>query len=278
MDPDSRLPKRAWCTGVWDKNCSDKPDGNLDGTAEMMILQTSTESGHPIFRASSAFERGELDSREHGNKSSQFNDDERIMEMLLRTVVFVNQLSIYGALVDLCKESDKISSEDSAEDSSEDSESSGTRHAKEFLEMRRLNREFFMWCLKTRCLLVRNAAISETDTSRTSKTSTTKSAIRTSRKLRLLCRSENWRYYRELRGNPQASSSSTSHWPTSQWQTSWSSWQPTSSEKWWWISVSWRQNFQKIYRRCSEDTHSEYTSVQCSVFTSAERKRRAWLK
>ena len=32
---------------------------------------------------------------------------------------------------------------------------------------------------------------------------------------------------------PAASSSSTSQWPTSQWQTSWSSWKPTSSEKWW---------------------------------------------
>ena len=42
-----------------------------------------------------------------------------------------------------------------------------------------------------------------------------------------------WRYYREPRGNPStASSSSTSQWQTLQWQTSWSSWQPTSSEKW----------------------------------------------
>ena len=109
----------------WDKNCSDKPDGNLDRTAEMRIFQTSTESGHSIFRASSAFERGELDSREHGKTSTQFNDDERIMEMLLRRVVLVNQLSIYGALADLCKELDKNSSEDSGEDS-EDSESSRT--------------------------------------------------------------------------------------------------------------------------------------------------------
>ena len=43
-----------------------------------------------------------------------------------------------------------------------------------------------------------------------------------------------WRHYREPRGNPPAaSSSSTSQWQTSQWQASWSSWRPTSSEKWW---------------------------------------------
>ena len=51
--------------------------------------------------------------------------------MLLRTVISVNQLSIYGALADLCKELDKHLSEDSAEDLSENSESSGTLHAKE---------------------------------------------------------------------------------------------------------------------------------------------------
>ena len=48
-------------------------------------------------------------------------------------------------------------------------------------------------------------------------------------------RKTGWRYYREPRRNPPAafsSSSSTSQWPTSQWQTSWSSWQPTPSEKW----------------------------------------------
>ena len=43
-----------------------------------------------------------------------------------------------------------------------------------------------------RCSLGGNAAISETDTSWTSATSTTKSAMRRRRKLRLLCRSEDW--------------------------------------------------------------------------------------
>ena len=45
--------------------------------------------------------------------------------MLLRTVISVNQPSIYGTLADLCKNEDKKSSEDSAEDSSQGSESSG---------------------------------------------------------------------------------------------------------------------------------------------------------
>ena len=47
-------------------------------------------------------------------------------------------------------------------------------------------------------------------------------------------RKTEWRYYREPRGNPSAAfSSSRSLWQNSQWQTSWSSWQPASSDKWW---------------------------------------------
>ena len=64
------------------------------------------------------------------------------IEMLLRTVISVNQLSICGAWTDLCKELDKNSFDDSADDPSEDSESSGTLCAKEILEMRRLYRVY----------------------------------------------------------------------------------------------------------------------------------------
>ena len=84
-----------------------------------------SESGHTIFRASSAFGRGELRSKVGGKKAIHFNDGDENIELLLRTVISVNQLSIYGALADLCKELN----EDSAEDSSEDSESSGKLEA-----------------------------------------------------------------------------------------------------------------------------------------------------
>ena len=61
-------------------------------------------SGHPIFRASSALERGELRSKEHGKKSIHFNGSDENIELLLRTVISANQLSIYGAVADLCNE------------------------------------------------------------------------------------------------------------------------------------------------------------------------------
>ena len=98
---------------TWYGTYSDKPDGNWDRTAEMMTLQLSTESGHPMFRASSAC----------GKKSTHINENEGIIELLLRTVISVNQLSIYGAVADLCEELNNKSSEDS--------ESSGTLDTEE---------------------------------------------------------------------------------------------------------------------------------------------------
>ena len=56
---------------TWYKTCSDKQNGNSDRSAEMMILQLHTESCHPIFRAFSAFETGDLESNEHRKKSTQ---------------------------------------------------------------------------------------------------------------------------------------------------------------------------------------------------------------
>ena len=54
----------------WDLDQNDKPDANWDRTADMMILQLTTKSGHTIFRVSSAFERGDLGSKGHGKKST----------------------------------------------------------------------------------------------------------------------------------------------------------------------------------------------------------------
>ena len=66
-----------------------------------------SDSGHPIFRASSAFERGEIRSKGGGKKSIHFNGGHENIELLLRTVVSANQLSIHGAIADLCNESSK---------------------------------------------------------------------------------------------------------------------------------------------------------------------------
>ena len=74
------------------------------GTKLQNVMANFSESGHPIFRASSASERGELRSKEHGKKSTQLNGSDENIELLLRTVISSNQLSIYGAVADLCNE------------------------------------------------------------------------------------------------------------------------------------------------------------------------------
>ena len=86
----------------WYGTYSDKPDGDWDKTAEEMMLNFA-EGSHPIFRATSALERGQLRSKEKGKKSIHFNGSEENIELIFRTVISVNQLSIYGAVADLCR-------------------------------------------------------------------------------------------------------------------------------------------------------------------------------
>ena len=70
----------------------------------MMMYNLHEGSGHPIFRPSSAFERGELRSKGHGTKSIHFNGSEENIELLLRMIISANQLSIYGPVAHLCNE------------------------------------------------------------------------------------------------------------------------------------------------------------------------------
>ena len=71
--------------------CTNRPDGSWNQSAENTMANFSG-SGHPIFRASSAFERGELRSKGGGKKSIHFNGGEENIELLLCTVISANQL------------------------------------------------------------------------------------------------------------------------------------------------------------------------------------------
>ena len=76
---------------------------NGDTTAEGMMLNFA-ESGHPVFRASSALEGGELKSKAKGKKFIHFNGSDETIELILSAIISVNQLSVYGAVAALCKE------------------------------------------------------------------------------------------------------------------------------------------------------------------------------
>ena len=61
------------------------------------------ESGHPVFRATSPLSRGTLKSKGGGKLSIHFCADGDTIETVFRTMISVNQLSIYGAVSDLCE-------------------------------------------------------------------------------------------------------------------------------------------------------------------------------
>ena len=63
-----------------------------------------SESGHPVFRASSALERGPLRIKGKGKLSIHFCGDDKTVEVVLRTIISVVQLSIDGAVADMCDE------------------------------------------------------------------------------------------------------------------------------------------------------------------------------
>ena len=77
--------------------------GKWDRVAELMMIKFG-ESGHPVFRARSPFSRGMLKSKGGGKLSFHFCADGETIETVFRTIISVNQLSIYGAVSDLCEE------------------------------------------------------------------------------------------------------------------------------------------------------------------------------
>ena len=96
------------CEKKWFGNHVSKPYGECNKTAEVMMLNF-VESGHLVFRVTSALERRELKSKGGGKKTLHFNGSEETVELILRTVISVNQLRICGAVADLCKELDPYS-------------------------------------------------------------------------------------------------------------------------------------------------------------------------
>ena len=68
-----------------------------------MILKFG-ESGHPVFPSTSPLSRGVLKSKGGGQLSIHFCADGDTIETVLRTIISVDQFSIYGAVSDLCEE------------------------------------------------------------------------------------------------------------------------------------------------------------------------------
>ena len=78
------------------------PQGAWDNIAEQMLLEFA-ESGHSIFRATTPVSRGILRSKGHGKLSIHFTADQET-ETIFRIIAFANQLSLYGAVANMCEE------------------------------------------------------------------------------------------------------------------------------------------------------------------------------
>ena len=71
--------------------------------AERMML-VFAGSGHPIFRATSPLSRGTLKSKGHGKWSIHYCADLETIKTFFRTIISVNQLSLYGSVAQICEE------------------------------------------------------------------------------------------------------------------------------------------------------------------------------
>ena len=80
----------------WYSTHVNRPQGEWDIVAELMMIKFG-ESGHPVFRATSLLSRGTLKRKGGGQLSIHFCADGDTIETVFRTIISVNQLSIYGA-------------------------------------------------------------------------------------------------------------------------------------------------------------------------------------
>ena len=87
----------------WHSGEENSPQGAWDHIADEMLLEFA-ESGHPIFRATTPLSRGILKSKGHGKLSIHFIADYPTIETVFRIIISANQLSIYGAVANICDE------------------------------------------------------------------------------------------------------------------------------------------------------------------------------
>ena len=108
-----RFGKGQWsflCPGAekkWYSISEDSPQGIWDKIAERMLLEFA-ESGCRIFRATTPLSRGQLKSKEHGKLSIHFAPDLETIETIFRIIVSASQLSLYGAVAEMCEEYESL--------------------------------------------------------------------------------------------------------------------------------------------------------------------------
>ena len=87
----------------WYSISADGPQGEWDKMAEK-IMVTLAESGHPVFRATSPLSRGQFKGKGGGKLSIHNCADLESIKTVFRTIISVIQLSLYGAVAEMCEE------------------------------------------------------------------------------------------------------------------------------------------------------------------------------
>ena len=85
----------------------DSPQGIWDNMAERMLLQLA-ESGCPNFRATTPLSRGQLKSKGLGKLAIHYAADQETIQTIFRMIVSAHQLSLYGAVAEICEEYESL--------------------------------------------------------------------------------------------------------------------------------------------------------------------------
>ena len=88
---------------MWYSAEENSPQGAWDHIADEMVLEFAG-SGHSIFRATTPLSRSILKSKGHGKLSIHFTADYPTIETIFRIIISANQLSLYGAVANICEE------------------------------------------------------------------------------------------------------------------------------------------------------------------------------
>ena len=87
----------------WHSMKEDSPQGIWDNLAERMFIEFA-ESGCPICRDTTPLSRGQLRSKGHGKLSIHFAAVQETIETIFRIIVSASQLSLYGAVAEMCED------------------------------------------------------------------------------------------------------------------------------------------------------------------------------
>ena len=91
----------------WYSMEENNPQGAWDHIADKMLLEFA-ESGCPIFRATTPLSRSNLKSKGHGKLSIHFTANYPTIESVFRIIFSANQLSLYGAVANMCEECESL--------------------------------------------------------------------------------------------------------------------------------------------------------------------------